>query len=139
MKKIIITVFLCLTGIIFAAEPVFTAIYEENFSGTYKGKTVEGKVSQELLWETLQNLLQPGLKGNAAVIGTSADKGKLYHAVYHNSSILNPIEGTISFFVKPVNWNGGSKDFHVLFQAAGPDSTLLIYKYITYYSYNNFF
>ena len=130
MKKIIITTLLCLTGIIFAAEPVFTAGYEENFSGAYKGKTVEGQVSQELLWETLQNLLQPGLKGNAAVIGTSADKGKLYHAVYRNSSILNPFEGTISFFVKPVNWNGTSKDFHVFFQAAGPDSTLMIYKYI---------
>ena len=130
MKKSIFTLLFVFFCGLYAADPVFKADFEENFTGKSRGKNIEGKVSQELLWETLQNLLQPGLKGNAAVIGTSADKGKLYHAVYRNSSILNPFEGTISFFVKPVNWNGTGKDFHVLFQAAGPDSTLLIYKYI---------
>ena len=130
MKKIIIALFLCLSGIVFAAEPVFTADFEENFSGKSRGRVIDGKVSQELLWETLQNLLQPGIKGSAAVIGTSADKGKLYHAVYKNDNILTPFEGTVSFCVKPVNWDGGSRDFHVLFQASGPDSTLIVYKYI---------
>ena len=130
MKKTFSLFLLCLAGVIFAATPVFQADYEENFSGQSRGKTVEGKVSQELLWETLQNLLQPGVKGNAAVVGTSADKGKLYHAVYKNSGIINPFEGTISFCIKPVNWNGDSKDFHVFFQASGADATLMIYKYI---------
>ena len=130
MKKNIFVLLLSLFCGAYAVDPVFTANFEENFIGRSRGKKIDAKVSQELLWETLQNLLQPGLKGNAAVIGTSADKGKLYHAVYKNDGILNPFEGTVSFWVKPVNWSGQDKDFHVLFQASGPDSTLLIYKYI---------
>ena len=53
MKKTFSLFLLCLTGVIFAATPVFQADYEENFTGQSRGKAVEGKVSQELLWETL--------------------------------------------------------------------------------------
>ncbi len=130
MKKNIFVLLLSLFCGVYAVDPVFTADFEENFTGRSRGKNIDGKVSQELLWETLQNLLQPGIEGTAAVIGTSPDKGKLYHAVYKNDGILNPFDGTVSFWVKPVNWSGQDKDFHVLFQASGPDSTLLIYKYI---------
>ena len=131
MKKIIFLTLICLIKLSYAATPTFTAAFEENFIGLHNGKSLEGKVSQQLLWESLQNMLQPGIKGTAAVIGTSTDKEKVYHAIYNNqNNILNPIEGTIAFCVKPVNWNGQDKDFKVMFQAAGPDSTLLIYKYI---------
>ena len=130
MKKNIFILLLSLFCGAYAAEPVFTADFEENFTGRSRGKKIDAKVFQELLWETLQNLLQPGVEGTAAVIGTSPDKGKLYHAVYKNDGILNPFEGTVSFWVKPVNWSGLDKDFHVFFQASGADSTLIIYKYI---------
>ena len=131
MKKIILLTLICLVKLSYGATPVFTAAFEENFLGLHNGKTLEGKVSQQLLWETLQNMLQPGLKGTAAVIGTSSDKEKVYHAIYNNkNNVLNPIAGTIAFCVKPVNWNGQDKDFKVMFQATGSDSTLLIYKYI---------
>ena len=99
MKKNIFVLLLSLFCGVYAVDPVFTANFEENFIGRSRGKKIDAKVSQELLWETLQNLLQPGLKGNAAVIGTSPDKGKLYHAVYKNDGILNPFEGTVSFWV----------------------------------------
>ena len=131
MKKIFFLIFAGIFSFFPAgAEPVFTASFEENFTGITRNGNVEAKVSQQLLWETLQNLLQPGVSGNAAVIGTSADKEKLYHAVYRNNGILSPREGTVSFYVKPLNWNGNDRDFHVLFQASGPDATLIIYKYI---------
>ena len=78
----------------------------------------------------MQYLLRPGIRGNAAAIGTSGDKNKLYHAVFQTPGVPGREQGTISFYVKPVDWNGDDKDFHVFFQAAGPDATLLIYKYI---------
>lgn len=131
MKKITFLFVFAVFGVIFASEPVFHASFEENFAGNGRHGRIDAKVSQEQLWETIQYLFQPGITGKAAVVGTSgARKEKLYHAVYKKADLLRTDHGTVSFFVKPVTWNGDDKDFHVLFQAVGPDSSLIVYKYI---------
>ena len=131
MKKSLFAALLVPILISAAETPVFKASFDENFIGETKGGTVDAKVSQELLWETLQNLLRPGVAGNAAVIGTSGEKKeKLYHAIYRFPGVPGTEQGTISFCVKPIDWNGADRNFHVFFQAAGPDASLLVYKYI---------
>ncbi|MBO4633309.1 MAG: LamG domain-containing protein [Lentisphaeria bacterium] len=110
--------------------PVFHASYDQNFSANSGNEIVDAKVSQELLWETFQNLLQPGIVSNAAVIGTSGrNKEKHYHAVYSNKGYLDNQIGTVSFWIKPMNWEGNDQDCHIFFQAVGPDSSMLIYKF----------
>lgn len=131
MKKLLLCAALVLSSAVMTAKPVFTASFEESFIAESKEGRLDGKASQELLWETLQNLFQPGVSGKAAVIGTSGSKKeKLYHAVYKKNDLLRTDQGTVSFFVKPMNWNGDDKDFHIFFQATGPDSTMIVYKYI---------
>ena len=131
MKKNLFLSALFAAGTFFAAEPVFQVSFEESFTGIRKDGKVDAKNTPELLWETIQNVFQSGVSGKAAVIGTAgAKKDKLYHAVYHAKDLLRTDQGTVSFFVKPQTWNGDDKDFHVLFQAVGPDSSMIIYKYI---------
>jgi len=131
MKKSICGLLLLCSGMILANDAVFTASFEESFIADSKEGRIDAKVSQELLWETLQNLFQPGISGKAAVVGTAGEKKeKLYHAVYKKNSLLRTDQGTVSFFVKPLNWGGEDKDFHIFFQASGPDATLIIYKYV---------
>ncbi|MBQ9502407.1 MAG: hypothetical protein IJU70_09650 [Lentisphaeria bacterium] len=131
MKKFFFSIFLLPLLVFGTEEPVFKASFDENFSGKTARGTAEARVSQELLWETLQNLLRPGVAGNAALIGTLGErKEKLYHAVYRVPGIPGTTKGTVSFCVKPVDWSGEDRNFHVFFQAVGPNASLIIYKYV---------
>jgi hypothetical protein len=112
-------------------KPTFYASFDRDFSAEVNTGRVEGKLSQEILWETLQNLLQPGISGQAAVVGTFGEKKeKVCHAVFDNQEWLDTETGSVMFWVKPVNWNGQDKNFHIFFQAVGADGLFLIYKYI---------
>ncbi|MBU0477549.1 hypothetical protein KKC91_03155 [bacterium] len=60
-----------------------------------------------------------GKKGKAIVLGDA----KL---IYKAAENLNLDAGTISMWVKPVNWDGKKEMFHFLFYAIAPDETILI-------------
>lgn len=73
----------------------------------------------------------PGLAGKALVVGDG--KAQLKYAVPGNYSLK---ESTVSFWVKPVDWRGDDKHFHIFFQAAASFpggrgcGARLLYKYL---------
>lgn len=84
---------------------------------------------------------QPGVSGQAVVIGGDpkveqrvvdglpvSDK-KARNCVYSSKGNLDFEQGTISFWVQPLDWKGTDPDFNVLFHARAGDNLFLIYRY----------
>ena len=109
---------------------VFHAPFDKDFSAKVNGKIMDGKHSQQVLFETLSILLQPGVAGKAALIGRPESNKASHHSItYPGENIINPDHGAISFWVSPQDWNAKDKKFHIFFESAGRDSFLVIYKY----------
>lgn len=107
---------------------VFHTPFDQDFSAvTYAGQA-EGKHSAEILWENIATYLHDGVEGKAALIGTGADKSEDYHITYANKNYITPEKGSVVFWVRPEDWNGNDRKFHVFFRAEGNDTDLLVYK-----------
>ncbi len=74
---------------------------------------------------------RPGLRGKALLIGM--DEKKIRHGVsYSHEKNLDWTSGTISFWVKPLNWNGTDTGFFApFFSAWAGKNNFYIYKYFT--------
>ncbi|MCF6175653.1 MAG: LamG domain-containing protein [Victivallaceae bacterium] len=130
-RTIILTV-LMLAGISVLAEPklIFHAPFDTDFTAKIHGKTAPGKHTQKVVFESLSRLLQPGVKDKAALIGKiGKNPGDFFSITYPGENIINTKQGTISFWVKPVDWQATDHNFHIFFEASGKDSFLVIYKY----------
>ena len=92
------------------------------------GGSTPGKHSQEMLWETLAAYLRPGVVGNAALIGASADKKQAFNVVYPAKNILSNKAGAVAFWVQALDWDVTDKSYHVFFRAQGRDADLIVYK-----------
>ena len=111
-------------------EPVLHATYDLDFKAAGRNQTIEGKHSQQLTMETLSMLLYPAVKGNGARIGLQGEGGASeVSIVKYPPEILNPLTGTIAFWVKPVDWDFKDAKFHVMLEAGGANDWLLIYKF----------
>lgn len=73
--------------------------------------------------------LEEGIAGKALIVGIENDKKGLSYE-YSAEGNIDLKEGTVAFWVKPLDWNGNDKYFHHFFEARGADSELIIYKYI---------
>ena len=112
------------------AKPVFHASFDRDFRAVSDKGEIEGKHSMTITMETLSMLLQNGIKGRAAKIGVQQINGQLEGSLIHYpGKYINPEAGTISFWLKPLNWDFKDNRFHIFFEAHGPDSWLTIYKY----------
>ncbi len=117
---------------VLAAEPeiVFHAPFDKDFSATVNGKIVQGQHSQQVLFETLATWLQPGVSGKAALIGRPENNPANHYGItYKGTDIVNPKQGTVSFWISPQDWKAGDNKFHIFFEASGQNSFLVIYKY----------
>lgn len=69
----------------------------------------------------------PGVRGRAAVVGSQG------HLVYLASQNFHPEQGTLSLWMRPVDWEGGDDQFHFLFFCASETPStrerLLLYKF----------
>ena len=65
-----------------------------------------------------------GKQGQALLCG--ADGTALEYQTARN---LNPAEGSVSLWVKPVGWSGSDSLFHIWFDSWGPGGRLLLYIY----------
>ena len=86
---------------------------------------------------------QSGIKGKALVIGgklSSAqrivngvpkNKQEGRNCYYSPKNNFDLEKGSISFWVKPLDWNGGSKGFNVLFRTGAPKIFFQIYKFLS--------
>ncbi|MBQ9771499.1 MAG: alpha-glucosidase C-terminal domain-containing protein [Lentisphaeria bacterium] len=70
-----------------------------------------------------------GIIGKALKIGVSPDGKKRYAYSYLPTKDLYTDRGAVMFWVKPENWNGNDKKFHLLFTANAPQNNIIIYKY----------
>jgi glycosyl hydrolase family 123/concanavalin A-like lectin/glucanase superfamily protein len=131
IRSLIVLTALTLTAFSASAAPkeIFHAPFDTDFSAKIHGKTVSGKHTQKLSFEDLARLLQPGAEGKAALVGkTSKKPGDSYSITYPAKGLIGS-QGTISFWVKPVDWRPTDHNFHIFFEASGQDSFLVIYKY----------
>jgi len=92
------------------------------------GGSTPGKHSQETLWETLAAYMRPGIVGNAALIGASADKKQGFNIVYPAKDILSNKKGAVAFWIQALDWDVADKSYHVFFRAQGRDADLIVYK-----------
>ena len=105
--KITSLLLLALCAVSFGANPIFYC----NFDDTATPVIAEGKKTFKA--ETAPEF-RPGLKGKALLIGM--DNKKVRHGVsYPHEKNLNWKQGTISFWVQPVNWNGIETGFFAPF------------------------
>lgn len=92
-----------------------------SFDHDTNGTNASGDITPSTI--TGNPVLAPGKSGHALVSGPTY--GWLN---YPTKNILNPTEGTVAMWVKPVNWDSNERAFHVFFQALGQNG-LVLYKY----------
>ncbi len=82
---------------------------------------------------TPDKLLLPGIRSNAFASGKDA-AGNIHTILYKPVPAMRGNAGTISFWIKPVNWVGDDKNQHVFITAAGAGSQRLVIYRIPYQS-----
>ena len=107
-----------------AVEPVFYC----NFDDTVTPIIAAGKKNPKL---DAPPVFQPGVKGKALLVGL--DEQNVRRGVqYPHEKNLDWTKGTISFWVKPVNWTGRDTGFFAMFFSTAAGKNLFyIYKYHT--------
>ena len=126
-----------------AAEPAYYISFDKGIqadfggTGTASVTTVDssreavgmkGRLSPRSGKVKENQLLVPGISGNAFTAGK--DGARNIHTVFYRPTpAMRGKEGTISFWIKPVNWLGNDKNQHVFVSASGAGSQrLLIYR-----------
>ena len=129
MKKLSLFLSVFIVAILAShAEKVFYASYDKIFSADKAKGNPNAETKEEVNLETLGFYLKKGLKGRALLNGLS-DESKPLNLIYNAENNINEKQGTILFWVRPVNWKGSDKNYQLLFEAKGTKSWLLIYKY----------
>ena len=103
-----------------AAEPeaklLFYAPFESSVDAVHAAGSSKGAA-------TPAPEFAPGRRGNALLAGDDAAQ-----VAYQAAGNLDPRQGTLELWVKPVNWQGGDPQFHKFFEAR-PIGWLLLYTY----------
>ena len=118
-KKWGILIYLLFLGSILQASelsPVlFRASFDTGVNANFSHGSPKATVSGALLFEK-------GKKGKAVVVGE-----KYAHLSYEVKGNLIPQQGSISFWLKAVDWQPSEKKFHVFFVAQGKEGWLQFY------------
>ena len=104
-----------------ATEPLFYAPFDE---GVNAAKSVGSPVPINKTGV----LVDGGIYGKALSVGVEDGKG--YWTSYNADGNIRLEQGTISFWLKPVDWDGKDKNFKVFFTAWGDNAFIAIEKYI---------
>ena len=109
-------------AVCFGANPIFYCNFDDTATPVIAGGKKTFKTETELQF-------RPGLKGKALLIGM--DQKKVRHGVsYPHEKNLDWKQGTISFWVNPVNWNGTETGFFApFFSTWAGANNFYIYKY----------
>lgn len=102
---------------------------KQEIAGTVGDRGVEGKVIRGTD-KTSDAMLSGGLSGKALLLGNSRDKKAVQTVEYVPSAPLSAKEGSVSFWVRPNDWDGKDhSNFHHFFGAMNGAERLVIYKY----------
>lgn len=136
--KIIVSLFLCIAGGLSYAGIDDGLMFYCNYDGSADAvfsvgdKTAKYAVTPEF---------QAGVRGQALVIGgIPKDKQNIEGGVPKQSQIarncyyspdknINIEKGTISFWVNPIDWDGNTKGFNILFYTLAGRNSFQIYKF----------
>ena len=130
MKKI----FYLLLGIalvVSAAEvkPDFHASFDLDYRAVTPVGEVTGEHSIPINMETLDRLLQKGVKGKASKIGVEVvNEQSTAKFIHYPGHVLKADSGTIAFWFKPLNWDFTDGKFHAICEACDSDGALMIAK-----------
>ena len=101
---------------------------KQEIAGTVGERGVEGKVIRGTD-KTSDSMLSDGLSGKALLLGNSRDKKAVQTVEYVPSSPISATEGSISFWVRPNDWDGKDhSNFHNFFGAMNGAERMMIYK-----------
>jgi len=100
-------------------------------TGATGDRGVVGRPSAQSSDKTPETMLTTGIAGKALKIGNSSDKQGKQTIVYTPSTPLSSKAGTVSFWLKPEDWNPAtSRNFHHFFGAAARNGDrIIVYKY----------
>ena len=76
---------------------------------------------------TAKLVLSDGIMGKGVITGV--DQGKALSCAYEAARNLNAEQGTVSLWLKPLDWDGKTPHFQVFFSATGKNSVMHIYRY----------
>lgn len=124
-KSIIASLTIGTLALTAGTAPVFHASFDKDLNGSGANASIVKGVSYS---KKTAPVLVGGVSGKALTVGTSADKKDLYNALYPADKILNPAQGTVSFWCKSENWDTSDKDYHLFFRARGKDADFILYK-----------
>jgi hypothetical protein len=100
---------------------IFNADFDQGTDATFAkgGKSAKSAVQAEF---------QTGVRGQALVIGGSPeDKQRIFN--YSAEGNIDYNAGTVSFWIKPLDWEGYNPHFNILFRTNAGKNLFLIYKY----------
>ena len=95
---------------------LFHAPYDRGFSAETAAGNPKGELSvEEINMETITTFLKQGIAGKALLTGILGedDHQKRLFCEYDAKNNISIKQGTISFWVKPIDWKPNDKDFHV--------------------------
>lgn len=116
------------------ADLIFYAPFDGDTAAVVAGGKAEATCAIEPRFET-------GLRGQSLVIGgspkakqempggPSPDGRRPRNSVYASEGNINLHQGTLCFWVKPLDWSGGDEDFNVLFYTHAGPNYFQIYKF----------
>jgi Concanavalin A-like lectin/glucanases superfamily/Glycoside hydrolase 123, N-terminal domain/Carbohydrate family 9 binding domain-like len=124
---------LLLPAMAFAQDkPTFRASYDKSFQADEAVGKAKAKTVGEVTYEMLAQYLKKGVQGQAVVTGVHGEKDiKPIHYVYDAKDNIDIKSGSAAFWVKPIDWVGSDRQYHIFFEARGPKSWILVYKYFT--------
>lgn len=116
----------------YCGDENFYASFDKTFTAEKAAGNPQGNVGEEINLETMGIYLQKGIKGKAMLTGVSEDGQKGFSCRFDAGKNISMKEGTVTLFVKPLNWNGKDERFQIFFEAASKrgQDRLLIYKYV---------
>ncbi|MBR4222056.1 MAG: hypothetical protein IKR81_12920, partial [Victivallales bacterium] len=134
MNNCLFTTILFAGVALFGANLTFHASFDKVLSADFaQGLGEPFEVLSDVAWQEngiLGKCVRIGPWKDVETPGTTEIQDRDYHYVYHASKNLNATQGAISFWVKPVDWDGKDVAPHRLFvQLVGPNGTsMTIYK-----------
>ncbi|MBO7741188.1 MAG: hypothetical protein J6S21_01415 [Victivallales bacterium] len=120
MKSLFFAAALC--AVLFISLPcsgatVFSADFENGTAGTL----VDGTQLQAVQGGDFAQRKQSGVKGSGCLVSPAMP------LMYPAKGLVNPLKGSVSFWIKPLDWEAGDKDFRPVFWLGGDGAHSVLY------------
>ena len=103
-----------------SAEPSFYASFDHGTAADNAAGSPAGKTSGDLA-------LHDGLLGKAVAVGVA--RGQEFSCTYDGAGNISSERGTVSLWLKPLDWGGSDPNFQVFLSASGENGVMHIYRY----------